>query len=176
MGEYNEVTTTALPSVTLPTTVPVISSKRNSECILNTLGKGGTASSVLTPLTDLHTWAKALRIDFGNQLAYREYTEKGVSGITDRQPTFTLRLAATDITNDFDPWFIRKNGIIVTAAYRLYDDDTKDGLYSELGVRCQIENINEVDIDGDDGFELTGPCIPSSSGNDEFYIGFGDDS
>lgn len=173
-GEYSEVTTQTLPTVTLPTTVPVVSSKRNSTCLLGTLVKGGTASSAGTPLVDLHTWAKALRIDFGNALAYREYTEKGVSGITDRAPTFTLRLAATDISADFDPWFIRKNGIIVTAAYRLYNDDTKDGLYSELGVRCQIEGINEVDIDGDDGFELTGPCIPSSSGGDEFYIGFGD--
>lgn len=174
MGEYAEVATQQIPAVTLPTRVPVISSKRNSECILGTIDRGGTAASVGTPLSNLHTWAKSLKIDFGNQLGYREYTEKGVSGITDRTPTFTLRLAATDITDDFDPWFIRKEGIIMTAAYRLYDSDSKTGLFSELGVRCQIESINEVDIEGDDGFEISGSCIPSSAGNDEFYIGFGE--
>ena len=175
MGEYAEVTTAALPNnIVLPSKVPVISSKRNSECILGTLDRGGTATTASTPLVDLHTWAKALRIDFGNALAYREYTEKGVSGITDRAPAFTLRLAATDITNDFDPWWLLRNGVIVTAAYRMYESDTKVGLYSELGIRCQIENVTPTDIDGDDGFEITGPCIPSSSGNDEFYIGFGD--
>lgn len=176
LGEYVDIATATMPTVTLPTTVPVVSSKRNSTLLLNTLVKGGTASTVGTPLVDLHTWGKLLKIDFGNALAYREYTEKGVAGITDRAGKFTLRMAATDITNDFDPWFIRKNHIVITGAYRLYDDDTKDGLYSELGFRGQIENVTEVDIDGDDGFELTGMCIPSDAGNDEFYIGFGDAS
>lgn len=174
MGEYTEVTSTAVPSVTLPNKVPVVSSKRNSECLLSTLVRGGTASTSGSPLTNLHTWAKALRIDFGNQLAYREYTEKGVSGITDRAATFTLRLAKTDISADFDPWFIRNNGIVMLASYRMYELDTKIGLYSELGIRCQIENITPTDIEGDYGWEITGPCIPSSAGNDEFYIGFGD--
>lgn len=174
MGEYTAVTADSVPSTTTYAKIPVISSKRNSELILNSLVKGATASSVASPLTALHTWAKALRIDFGNALAYREYTEKGISSITDRAATFTLRLAKTDISGDFNPWFVRDNGIVLTAAYRLYEDDTKDGLYSELGIRCQIENVNETDIDGDYGWEITGPCIPSSSGNDEFYIGFGD--
>ena len=176
MGAYEQVVTSAMPTVTLPTKVPVIASKRNSECILGTIGRGGTASTASTPLTGLHTWAKSLRVDFGNQQSYREYTEKAVSGITDRASTFTLRLAATDISADLDPWFIRRNGIFITGAIRLYEDDTKDGLYSELGIRGQIDTINEVDIDGDDGFEITGPCIPSAAGNDELYIGFGDAS
>ena len=174
MGEYTEVSADVLPTTTTYAKIPVISSKRNSELILNTLVRGGTASTAGAPLTALHTWAKALRIDFGSALAYREYTEKGISGITDRAATFTLRLAKTDITNDFNPWFVRDNGIVLTAAYRLYEDDAKNGLFSELGVRCQIENVNETDIDGDYGWEITGPCIPSDTGNDEFYIGFGD--
>lgn len=175
MGEYLAVTADAVPSgVILPAKVPVISSKRNSELLLGTLVRGGTASTDSTPLTDLHTWAKALRIDFGNAHAYREYTEKGVSGITERAGTFTLRLAKTDISADFNPWFVRDNGIILTAAYRLYEDDSKDGLFSELGIRGQIEQVNPTDIDGDYGWELTGRLIPSSTGNDEFYIGFGD--
>ena len=177
MGEYAEVTGVALPNnVVVPGHVPVVSSKRNSELILSTLVRGATAGSASTPLVDLHTWAKALQIDFGNQLAYREYTEHGVAGITGRQGTFTLRLAKTDITDDFNPWFVRDEGIILQAAYRLYEDDSKDGLYSELGIRGQIEQVTPTDIDGDYGFELTGRLIPSDSGNDEFYIGFGDAS
>lgn len=176
MGEYTEVSATAMPTVTLPTKVPVVSSKRNSECIISTLVRGATASSVNTPLVDLHTWAKSLTVDLGNALAYREYTEKGVAGITDRAPTFTLRLAKTDIADDFNPWFVRDNGIIIEVAYRLYEDDSKDGLWSELGIRGQIEQITPTDIDGDYGWEITGRCIPSSSGNDELYIAFGDDT
>lgn len=174
MGEYAAVVADALPSVTLPAKVPVVSSKRNSECILGTLVRGGTASTDSTPLTNLHTWAKALRIDFGNAIGYREYTEKGVAGITDRAATFTLRLAKTDITADFNPWYVRDNGIILTAAYRMYESDAKDALYSELGIRGQIENITPTDIDGDYGWEITGPCVPSDTGNDEFWIAFGD--
>lgn len=173
MGEYAQVIEAANPAVTLPTKVPVLSSKRNSEFIISTLVRGGTALTDGVPLVDLHTWAKSLKIDFGNQLAYREYTEKGVAGITDRKGTFSMRLAKTDITNDFNPWHVRDNGIVLTGAYRLYEDDTKDGLYSELGFRGQIEQITPTDIEGDKGWEITGRCIPSSLGNDEFYIGFG---
>ena len=176
MGEYAEVAAAAMPTVTLPTKVPVVSSKRNSELLLGTLLRGATASTDGTPLDDLHTWAKSLRIDFGNQLAYREYTEKGVAGITDRAGTFTLRLAKTDITADFNPWYVRDNGIVLTAAYRMWELDTKVGLYSELGIRGQIEQITPTDIDGDYGWEITGRCIASSAGNDEFYIAFGDDT
>ncbi len=176
MGEYAEVSNAAMPSVTLPTKVPVVSSKRNSELLLGTLVRGATASTDGVPLVDLHTWAKALRIDFGNALGYREYTEKGVAGITDRAGTFTMRLAKTDITADFNPWYVRDNGIVLTAAYRMWELDTKVGLYSELGIRAQIEQITPTDIDGDYGWEITGRCIPSSAGNDEFYIAFGDDT
>lgn len=174
MGEYTAVSADVLPSVTLPSKIPVVSSKRNSELLLGTLVRGGTTSTSGVPLVALHTWAKALTIDFGNQLGYREYTEKGVAGITERKSTFTLRLAKTDITADFNPWFVRDNGIIITAAYRLYEADTKDSLFSELGIRGQIEQITPTDMDGDYGWEITGRLIASSSGNDEFYIGFGD--
>lgn len=175
MGEYARYEKADPPTgVVLPGHVPVISSKRNSECILGTLVRGGTETTSGTPLSNLHTWAKALQIDFGNQLGYREYTEKGVSGISDRAGSFTLRLAKTDIADDFDPWFVRDNGIILTAAYRLYESDAKTGLYSELGIRAQIEQISPTDIEGDYGWEISGRLVPSPAGNDEFYIGFGE--
>jgi hypothetical protein len=175
-GTYSDVSAGTPGTVTLPTKVPVVASNRNTTCLLNTLTRGGTASSDGTPLADLHVWAKYLGLDFGNALTHREYTEKAVNGITDRQPKFTLRLAKTDITDDFNPWYVRDNGIILTAELSLYEDDTKDGLFSLLGIRGQIENITEQDFDGDYGWELTGTCIPSDSGGDEFHLQFGDAS
>jgi hypothetical protein len=175
-GEYREVTAAAVPSITLPTVVPVVSSKRNSELILNTLVRGGTASTVGVPLVDLHANGKYLRFDAGNAMGYREYTELGVSRVTDRRATFSMRLAQANITDDFNPWFIRDNGIWITAAYRMWESDTKVGLFSELSVMGQIEQISEVDIEGDKGWDITGRAIPSSAGNDELYIAFGDDT
>ncbi len=175
-GTYEEVTGATPGTVVLPSTVPVVARHKNTKTVVSTLVKGGTSSTVATPLVDLEVWAKSLSIDFGNALQHKEYTSKAVNGITDRQPTWSLQLAKTDISADFNPWFVRDNGIILTAALTLWDDDTRDGLKSTLFVRGQIESITPTDIDGDYGWELSGPCIPSSSGNDEFYIEFGDDT
>ena len=46
------------------------------------------------------------------------------------------------------------------------------GFSQKLSFRGQIEQISEVDIDGDLGWELSGPCIASSAGNDEFALEF----
>lgn len=175
-GEYEEVSASAMPSVALPTVVPVVSSKRNSEMIISTLVRGGTPSTSGVPLVDLHTRAKSLRFDLGNAMGYREYTEYGASRVTDRRATFSMRLAKTDIAADFNPHFVRDKGIFVTVAYRMWESDTKVGLYTEIGVRGKIEGISDVDIDGDAGWDITGRCIPSSTGNDELYIAFGDDT
>ena len=176
MGNYTDVSEASAPSVTLPTKVPVIATAKNTVCKLSTLVKGGTSSTAGTPLTDLHLWAKMLSVDFGNELGHKEYTEKSVNAISERKGTFSLRIAKTDITNDFNPWYVRDNGTIITADFSLYEADTKDTLYSTLGIRGQIENITPTDIDGDYGWEITGPCVPSASGGDDFYVLFGDAS
>ncbi len=175
-GSYDAVAEQTMPTVVLPSKVPVIASFRNSTCVLGTLVKGGTVSTVGDPLIDLALRAKSLGLDFGNALKFKEYTGYGVNGFTDRAPTFTLKIAKTDITDDFNPWFVRDSGTLITAAFSLYEDDAKNGLFSQLGIRGQIENITPTDIDGDHGWELTGPCIPSDTGGDEFYILFGDAS
>lgn len=178
-GDYTDWSTAAMPSVTLPSTVPVVASARNMRTTLSTLVKGGTASTSATPLSDLTVWAKSLSVDMGNSLAHKEYSSLAVNQISDRQPTFSLRIASTDITNDFDPLFVRDKNIILEINAKLFETSgapsaALTGLYSELGARCQIENVSEVDIDGDDGWELTGPCIPSDTGGDDFYVAFGD--
>jgi len=180
-GDYVDWATAAMPTVTLPSKVPVVASARNMRTTLSTLVKGATASTAGSPLADLSVWAKSFTINFGNSLAHKEYSSKSVNQISDRQPTFTLRLATTDITNDFDPLFVRDNGIILLPTVKLYEvsgapSAALTGLHSILSARCQVENVTPTDIDGDDGWELTGPCIPSDTGGDEFFIAFADDT
>lgn len=161
-GDYTDVEQTALPNIALPSTVPVVARADNTV----------TQVTVLPAGVPLNVWAKSLAVDFGNQIQQKEYTEHKETGITSRQPTFTLRVARTDKA-DFDPWAVRDAGTLIAISLRLTQADE---LYSELGVRGQIEQVNEVDIDGDYGWELTGRCIPSNAGGDEYYIEFGDAS
>ncbi len=180
-GNYSEVTAAAAPSVTLPDKVPVVASARNTRTTLATLDKGATSSTVATPLAPLTVWAKSLSIDMGNDLAHKEYSSLSVNQISDRKPTFNLKIARTDITGDFNPWFVRDEGIVLVATVKLYEvggapSAALTGLHSVLSVRCQIENIAPEDIDGDYGWTLSGPCIPSDSGGDEFYLSFVDDT
>ena len=162
-GDYTDVEEAALPAIVLPETVPVVARADNTVTKITTL-PGGVAGA------PLNVWAKSLAVDFGNQIQQKEYTEHKETGITSRQPTWTLRVAKTSLA-DFDPWAVRDAGTLLTASLRLTQ---AANIYSELGVRGQIEQINEVDIDGDYGWELSGRCIPSSAGGDVFYIEFGD--
>lgn len=161
-GGYTDVTTAALPAITVPSTVPTAARADNTLTTVSVLPAGG-------PLT---VWAKSLGIEFGNQLTTKEYTSLKSNSLSDRQPTFSLRIARTDLA-DFNPWTLRDAGTLITAALKLSESDLR---YSELGFRGQIEQINEVDIDGDYGWELTGPCVASDAGGDEFWIEFGDDT
>lgn len=157
-GDYTTVTETALPSITLPSVVPTTAKASNTATNINVSGGA-----------DVLVWAKSLSINLSNQIASKEYTTHKETGITERAPTFTLRIAKTALA-DFNPWTVRDAAQVFAARLRLTESD---GRYSELGVRGQIEAINEVEIDGDYGWELTGPCVPSSAGGDEFYILFG---
>lgn len=158
-GDYTTVGEEALPSINLPTTVPVVARHDNTTTNIKV---GGGA--------ELLVWGKSLAVDFGNTITGKEYTSHKETGISDRTGTWTLRIAKTALP-DFNPWTERDAATIIEVALRLTQGA---GLYSELGIRGQIENINEVDIDGDYGWELTGPCIASDAGGDEFYIEFGD--
>jgi hypothetical protein len=165
--------TGAMDSVVLPTKVPVICTSLNSTCLLNTLVSGGTARTVGSPLSNLHVNAKSLSIDFGSALKHKEYTELTVNQITDRLPKWSLRINRTDLGSDFDPYFVRDNAILMTGIFSLYESNTKSAcLASALAYRGQIETIAEADVDGDMCWDLSGPCIPSSSGGDELYIQF----
>jgi hypothetical protein len=160
-------------AVVLPTKVPVIATSLNTTCLVSTLVAGATPRTSGTPLTNLHVNAKSLQLDFGNALKHKEYTELTVNAINDRLPKWSLRIARTDVGADFDPFYVRDNGTIMTAIFNLYESNAKTAcLASALQIRGQLETIAEADIDGDLGWDLSGPCIPSNSGGDEFYIQF----
>jgi len=159
-GEYDDVEESTMPTINLPPKEPVVAQANNTSTLI----------TVLPGTSALTVWAKSLVLDTGNQISPREYTSHRETGITARQPTWTLRMAKTSLA-DFNPWAVRDAAHALAVALRL---NQAAGLYSELGIRGQIEQINEVDIDGDYGWELSGRCIPSSTGGDEFYIEFGD--
>ncbi|MEF2154651.1 phage tail tube protein [Luteimonas sp. FXH3W] len=165
IGSYNTVEEAALPTVTLPTTVPTVAKAENTVTKLSTVGGTGAGVNV----TALSVLGKSLEIDFGNDVKSVEYTTLRVGRIADRSASFKLRIART-ASADFDPWKIRDAGVILTGSLRLTE---ANALYSELGFRGQIEEISEVDIDGDYGWDISGPCVASATGGDELYVLFG---
>ncbi len=160
-GRYSNVTTEALPNIVLPTVEPVIATYENSTTDITFNGGG-----------NLLVWAKELSVDLGSDLQTKEYTSLQTTSISGRQPTWTLRIARTDLA-DFNPWTVRDLCQVFTARIRTLVT-LPTGLYTEIGIRGQIETINETDIDGDLGWELSGPCIASNVGGDEMYIEVGD--
>ena len=159
-GDYETIAEEALPEIVLPTTVPTVARADNTVTKISVL-PGGAALTV---------WAKSLSVDLGNTITPKEYTSHKETGITDRAPTWTLRLARTALA-DFNPWTLRDAATPLAISLRLTEQSK---LYSELGIRGQIDTINEVEIDGDYGWELSGPCVASDAGGDELYIEFGD--
>ena len=118
-------------------------------------------------------WGKMLSVDFNNELQTVQYTQKRVSGISDRNGSFTAKFART-AKADFDVHALRDAGTQVIFDFTVVDDDGTS--YSRLKVRGQIEQIKDVDQDGYRFYEVTGPCIASDSGGDELAVEFGLDS
>jgi hypothetical protein len=160
-GQCAAVTEVALPTglVYTPFITPVFATQANTTLLI------GVAD--VTPT--LHLWGKELSVDFGSALKTTMYTEKQFSRITDRNPQFKLR-CARPAKADFDAWALMLAGSPICAQFRLSQTGP---LYSEIGIRGQIEKVSEVDIDGDYGIELSGSCVASNTGGDEFYIKFG---
>lgn len=167
-GSYTEIDEASLPTDFdySDFTVPQVASDLNSTLEVSSLGAAAISS--------LNLWGKSLSFDLGNDVQRVEYTEHSETRIKDRLPTFTCRIARP-AKADFDVHAIRDSGELITLTMRTFDNpDQATGKYSELHVRGQIEQINQVDIDGDFGYEISGPLVPSDSGNDEFRIRFGD--
>lgn len=143
---------------------PTICTYSNSTLILNSLGDAA--------ITDLHLRAKSLVINLGNEKAVKEYTKFKKGKVTKRNGKFTIRIALCDL-GDFNPDDFKRSREYITLEWKLSE---ADGRYTMPGVRGQVDDVKLVDIDGDAGFEISGPAIPSSTGNDEIWIEHGDDT
>ena len=130
-------------------------------------GYQGTSSTALP----VFFWGKSLKVNFGNELKSKQYTQKRISSIDDRAPTWEA-VIARPAKADFDVYALRDAGTIVRFDMTTIDDDTTT--YSRLKIRGQIEQIEPAMVDGKDfGYKISGPCIASDTGGDEFGIEFG---
>lgn len=163
-GVYTTVPEGAAPAVPTDDAQSTVATWDNSVAFLSY-----AAGSV----TDLVLRCKSLEWDSGSDLATTEFTGKRISGHKGRTPTAKcLLLRPKD--SDLNLHAVRDANGIIDLRFRTYESTTKVGLYSEHGVRMQIDSINRQDIDGYFGYEISGPCVPSSSGGDELFIAFGD--
>lgn len=157
------VTKESVPAITKPSTRAVVSSHLNSRAYVNVASAG-----------EMLIWCKELSVDFGSDLKSEEFTSVQFQSIGDRKGTWMMRMARDDLAT-FNPWAVRSACSVFETRYRTYVSAAV-GRYSELGIRGQIEDVQIVDIDGKAGWQLSGPCIASSAGGDEFYAQFGDDT
>lgn len=159
-GSYDEQTEEALPSDFdySAFTVPTVSRKDNSIMRVALLTGGY-----------IHLRAKSLSVDLNNELQTKEYTQFGTTSITDRRPTAVMRFAR-QANSDINFHSLLSAGTYIRTDYTITDSSNN---YSRLKARGQIEQIQDVEIDGDFGYEVTLRCIPSDDGNDEFGIEFG---
>jgi len=163
-GAYTVIEEQAAPTITTNDTQSVVATWDNSVAFLDY-----AAGSV----SDLVLRCKSLEWDSGSDLAQTEFTGKRISGHKGRTPTAKcLLLRPRDA--DIKLHAVRDANGIINLRFRTYQDATKVGLYTEHGVRMQIEQITRTDIEGYYGYEISGPCIPSASGGDELYVEFGD--
>lgn len=163
-GKYTVVSQDDLPDIDFSDyPKPTVCSDENSVLVIETVDGVDV---------NLELWGKLLKIDYGNGVATKEYTGHKEQGISKRDPTFTFRFAKPDL-DDFNPQTVSDDEVIVTGYWKTSEPD---GRYTKIGFRGQIENVTDVDIEGDFGYECTGPCIPSDAGGDEHYLEFGDDT
>lgn len=164
-GRYINVTEADLPSDANYTAFrkPTVCTDDNTQLIINSEAAG---------IEDLHVAGKSLSVDFGNELKTRRHTELARSKITNRLGTWKAVFARPAVA-DMDVYALRDNEVLVEFDWLLHEADRR---YSLLHVKGQIEQIAETNIDGEFHYELSGLCIASDTGGDEFYVAFGDDA
>lgn len=167
-GTYTEIDEDALPTDFNYTAfvTPTVAEFDNTQMVVNVFDKNGDPVGT----ADLHLWGKMLSVDYNNTIATKQFTEKKVTNVSDRKATFTARFARPD-KSDFDVYASRDAAHIVVYSFRL-DERAPDTRYSMLVTRGQMDQITDTDIEGDFGYEVTGNCIASDGGGDEFYIAF----
>lgn len=116
---------------------------------------------------DIAVIGKELTLDFGSDLKAQEYTGVRLHRIVGRAPTYKVRFVPPPAV-DFDAYAKQRRGEIIPISFLVREED---GRTTVLFVRGQIEKVDEADIDGDYGYELSGNVLPDA-GNDEFLLFF----
>jgi hypothetical protein len=130
---------------------------------------GSTETMALT-LNGFAVEGTEVSIDFASALAVVEHTEARLARITDRVPTFTVTFYRP-AKADFDPYALWNTHAPVAIVATV--DGGTAGKITRLTIgQGQIEGIEEIDIEGDFGYRITGRCVPTSAGNDEFLLDF----
>jgi hypothetical protein len=127
-------------------------------------------NSVAANTLPVFLWGKSLSVDFGNELQTKQFTQLRIASISDRNATFTARFARP-AKADVDVYALRDAGTQIIIDMTTIDDDATT--YTRLRVKGQIETITDTDIDGDFGYEISGPCIAQTGGGDELALEFG---
>lgn len=128
----------------------------------------GSTESMQLSFGGFNVEGKSLSVDFGTEQRTIEHTEARLNRITDRRATFTARLYRPTLAS-FNPWTAWRNGTIIPIV-GIHNE--LDNRVTRLEVNAQIEGINEVEIDGDLGLEISGRCIATTAGGDEFVLRF----
>lgn len=164
-GPYTELGEAALPTdidMTAFDGTPTIAEPENTQMLIS------TAES--SDLVDLAVWGKSLDANLGHAVAVKRYTELRLSGISDRDGSYTAIFAKTDFS-DFNPDDYKRNRKVLKITFMLREPD---GRYSLLGVLGQVDEYSETDVEGDLCYQIQGKCTPTgSSGNNEIFVEFG---
>jgi hypothetical protein len=169
-GSYDTVDEAALPNdANTSAFVQMRPGVGSSDATRNTL-RMRLSSLGVAAISNLALRAKSLRVDLGNTIETKPYSEFDETGVSARVPTFTAVFARPSQT-DFDVHAIRDSEELITLAMRQVD--LGDGRYLTIGVRGQIDQITATEVQGDKCWQITGTCIPSDAGGDEFYLEFG---
>ncbi|MFO1495149.1 MAG: hypothetical protein U1F26_10880 [Lysobacterales bacterium] len=162
-GNYVRPSKQTIPSITRPAETKFLSQPENSTSFLSANGDA-----------EVELWGALLSVNFGSELELEPWTSKKFQGIGGRRGEFTLRCARADL-DDINPWEAWELSQVFTARYRTYVS-ASPGPYVEIGIRGKITAAKMIEIKKKLAWEITGRCLPSSAGGDEFYILFGDDT
>lgn len=129
----------------------------------------GTTETMEMLVNDFAVQGVSHAIDFGNTLQSKQHTEARVNRINARKGTTALRFYRTSL-GDLSPFNLWRTGSIVTSRSTQV---WPDGSYTRFVSRGKVDTINETDIEGDYGWEITLRNLPSTGGGNEFYIEYG---
>ncbi|MEP7043332.1 MAG: hypothetical protein ABI843_09725 [Dokdonella sp.] len=130
---------------------------------------GSTESMELT-IDDFAVQGISHVFEFGNTLGIREHTLARTSRISGRQSTFKAQFYRT-AKADFDPYAKWKKGDIVEVVSTTFEDGG-DGRYWNLRTLGQVIDVDKVDADNENTFQVSFQAVASDAGNDECALEF----